>query len=339
VFTFGDARFHGSTGSMHLQKPIVGMARTRSGRGYWLVASDGGIFSFGDARFHGSTGAMHLARPIVGMARTASGNGYWLVASDGGIFSFGDAHFYGSGRGAGLTRPVVSMSVGPGGAGYYMVAADGRVLAFGSAVYMGSATGMLGGQLAAAIIAAPKVGGYWVASQWGVVGSANSRGMHADPRLPRSGEAAINNELVNRINTERVRRGLKPLAIDPLLSSYASSWAHHLALTNTWGHQDLSAILRNANGRLGEAGENLFAGAGPGATDAGTAHGALMVSDPHRENILVPEERLVGIGAVCVSGKLVVVEDFGTPSGIPLLPHPEPPLQPFAASDPGGARC
>ncbi|HEX5266199.1 MAG TPA: hypothetical protein VFW24_05455, partial [Acidimicrobiales bacterium] len=38
------------------------------GRGYWLVASDGGIFSFGDATFHGSTGAMRLNKPVVGMA-------------------------------------------------------------------------------------------------------------------------------------------------------------------------------------------------------------------------------------------------------------------------------
>jgi len=45
----------------------VGMAATPDGKGYWLVASDGGIFSFGDAGFFGSTGAIHLNRPIVGM--------------------------------------------------------------------------------------------------------------------------------------------------------------------------------------------------------------------------------------------------------------------------------
>ena len=35
------------------------MAATPDGRGYWLVASDGGIFTFGDAPFYGSTGAIH----------------------------------------------------------------------------------------------------------------------------------------------------------------------------------------------------------------------------------------------------------------------------------------
>ena len=50
VFTFGDAGFYGSTGAIHLNRPIVGMAATPDGGGYWLVASDGGIFTFGDAR-------------------------------------------------------------------------------------------------------------------------------------------------------------------------------------------------------------------------------------------------------------------------------------------------
>ena len=50
-------RFHGSTGGLRLNKPIVGMAAvpTPTGDGYWLVASDGGVFSFGDAPFRGST--------------------------------------------------------------------------------------------------------------------------------------------------------------------------------------------------------------------------------------------------------------------------------------------
>ena len=72
-----------------------GMTPTAYDRGYWLVASDGGIFSYGDA-LRGSMGGQHLDQPIVGMAATPDGGGYWLVASDGGIFAFGDAAFYGS---------------------------------------------------------------------------------------------------------------------------------------------------------------------------------------------------------------------------------------------------
>jgi hypothetical protein len=83
-------------GGTRLNRPMVGMAATPAGDGYWTVASDGGIFTFGAARYLGSTGGIALNRPIVGMAVTPTGLGYWLVATDGGIFAFGDAVFHGS---------------------------------------------------------------------------------------------------------------------------------------------------------------------------------------------------------------------------------------------------
>ena len=87
IFSFGDAPFLGSLGGMPLNAPVVGMAASPDGGGYWLVASDGGIFSFGDAPFRGSLGGVALNAPVVGMAASPDGGGYWLVASDGGIFS------------------------------------------------------------------------------------------------------------------------------------------------------------------------------------------------------------------------------------------------------------
>ena len=63
IFSFGDAGFHGSTGGIHLNQPIVGMAADPTGGGYWLVATDGGIFSFGDAGFSAPPAACHLNRP------------------------------------------------------------------------------------------------------------------------------------------------------------------------------------------------------------------------------------------------------------------------------------
>ncbi len=79
-------------------------------KGYWLVASDGGIFSYGDAQFYGSTGSMTLNKPIVGMAATPDGKGYWFVASDGGVFNYGDAGFFGSAGSLVLNKPVVGMA-------------------------------------------------------------------------------------------------------------------------------------------------------------------------------------------------------------------------------------
>ncbi len=142
VFSFGSAAFYGSTGSLRLALPVVGMASTPDHGGYWLVAADGGVFAFGDARFFGSTGALHLRAPVVGMASTADGNGYWLVASDGGVFAFGDAAFAGSTGGLTLRAPMVGMAAGPDDGGYWLVAADGGVFAFGDAAFHGSTGGL-----------------------------------------------------------------------------------------------------------------------------------------------------------------------------------------------------
>jgi hypothetical protein len=169
VYAFGDAPFLGSTGSLALTKPIVGMAATPSGRGYWSVASDGGIFSFGDARFYGSTGAIHLNRPIVGMTSSPTGHGYWLVASDGGIFSFGDARFYGSTGGMRLNRPIVGMAPTSSGRGYWFVATDGGIFAFGDARYHGSMGGTALAQPVVSMDATPTGNGYVLAAADGGV--------------------------------------------------------------------------------------------------------------------------------------------------------------------------
>jgi len=68
VFAFGGAPFFGSTASLHLTRPIEGIALTGDSLGYRMVASDGGIFSFGTAPFFGSEGGSPLNQPIVGMA-------------------------------------------------------------------------------------------------------------------------------------------------------------------------------------------------------------------------------------------------------------------------------
>ena len=111
IFTFGSAQFYGSTGSLHLQRPVVGIVPTATKGGYWLDASDGGVFAF-NAGFYGSIPGLglhpagsgmanSLDAPIVGMVPSADGGGYFMVASDGGVFAFGDARFAGSCPGIG----------------------------------------------------------------------------------------------------------------------------------------------------------------------------------------------------------------------------------------------
>jgi hypothetical protein len=122
--------------------PAVGMAATPDGKGYWEVASDGGIFTYGDATFAGSVGGQRLNAPVVGMAATPDGKGYWEVASDGGIFTFGDALFAGSVGGQRLNAPVVGMAVTPDGKGNWEVASDGGIFTSGDALFAGSAAGL-----------------------------------------------------------------------------------------------------------------------------------------------------------------------------------------------------
>ena len=136
---FGDAGFYGPAGGLTLNAPDVGMASTSDGKGYWIVASDGGIFTYGDAGFFGSAGSIHLNQPIVGMAATPDGGGYWLVASDGGIFTYGDAGFYGSRGGQPLNSPIVGMAATADGKGYWLVASDGGIFTYGDAGFFGSA--------------------------------------------------------------------------------------------------------------------------------------------------------------------------------------------------------
>ena len=268
------------------------MRATPSGHGYWLVAADGGIFTFGDARFYGSTGALRLNQPIVGMAATPIRQRLLARRADGGIFTFGDARFHGAATNRADPTPIIGIAPTPSGRGYWVASADGGTLAFGDARPFGTQMAPARSDVVA-IAASPRYG-YWVTTRDGTVGTSTA-GL-ASPSRTSTGPQAIAFELLRRMNDERAARHLRPLAWDPLLAGYANSWAHTLLTSKPFRHQDLGAIIVGANGRLEEVGENLFAGTGA-AADAGTAHLALMGSAEHRENILLPQGQLVGIGA------------------------------------------
>ena len=152
-----------------LNSPVVAMAVTPGGGGYWEAARDGGVFAFGDASFLGSMGGTPLNRPVVGMAGTSTGRGYWLVASDGGVFSFGDAAFRGSTGDIRLNSPIVGMAVTPSGAGYWMVAADGGIFSFGDAGFRGSTGDIRLNSPIVGMAVTPSGGGYWMVARDGGV--------------------------------------------------------------------------------------------------------------------------------------------------------------------------
>ena len=187
IFTFGSAQFYGSTGSLRLQRPVVGIVPTADKGGYWLDASDGGVFAFGDSGYYGSIPGLglhpagsrlpnSLNAPIVGMVRSTDGGGYFMVASDGGVFAFGDAHFAGSCPGiGGCSGAAVAVVPDASGNGYWLVTKSGNVYAFGDAPYFG-APGR--GTVTAAVVA-PGGKGYWVLQSDGEIlpyGDATNQG-------------------------------------------------------------------------------------------------------------------------------------------------------------------
>ncbi len=221
IFSFGDAKFHGSAGGSGIAQPAIALTPTDDGGGYFIAATDGGVFTYGDAGFHGSMGGKSLSghvvgiagdgsggywlagtdggvfsfgaafygsmggqklnAPVVGMAATPSGKGYWLVASDGGLFAFGDAGFHGSMGGKKLNAPVVGMAATPSGKGYWLVASDGGLFAFGDAHFYGS---MGGTKLAAPVTgmaARPQGDGYWLVARDGGVFSFGAADFHGRP--------------------------------------------------------------------------------------------------------------------------------------------------------------
>ena len=179
IFTFGSAQFYGSTGSIHLQRPVVGITPTASRGGYWLVASDGGIFAFGNAGYYGSIPGSGLKpagsglprslnAPIVGMVPSSDGGGYFMVASDGGVFAFGDARFEGSCPGiGGCQGAAVAVVPDASGNGYWVVTSLGAVYTFGDAHNDGQ-PGQQGSTITSAT-ATPDGGGYWILDAAGQV--------------------------------------------------------------------------------------------------------------------------------------------------------------------------
>jgi hypothetical protein len=146
--------------------PMVGLAASADGHGYWIAAADGHVWNYGDAP---ALGGVHTAlqRPIVGMAATPDAHGYWLVASDGGIFSFGDARFYGSTGAMRLNQPIVGMATTPAGHGYWLVASDGGIFSFGDARFYGSTGAMHLNRPIVGMARTASGHGYWLVARDG----------------------------------------------------------------------------------------------------------------------------------------------------------------------------
>jgi uncharacterized protein YkwD/ribosomal protein L24E len=178
-----------------LAAPILGLAATPTGKGYWRVGADGGVLTAGDAAFYGSAAGLPHDT-IVAIAATRTGHGYWLTDRRGAVFSFGDAPFHGSMGGHRLNLPIVGMAATPSGSGYWLVASDGGIFSFNAPFY-GSTGAMRLNKPITGMAAVPNGHGYWLVASDGGIFSFNAPfyGSTGSMRLnqPISGMAAAPN--------------------------------------------------------------------------------------------------------------------------------------------------
>ena len=142
----------------------VDIARTPSGRGYWVVNTVGQVYAFGDARYLGGADASASlpGHHVTSISPTPTGNGYWLFTVDGRALRFGDARLFGDMHLTPLNGGIVDSVATPTGNGYYMVGRDGGVFAFGDARFRGSTGGLRLNAPVVGLVPTPGNDGYWL---------------------------------------------------------------------------------------------------------------------------------------------------------------------------------
>jgi CHAP domain len=92
VDSFGNAPNYGSMAGKKMNAPIVGIALTPSGKGYWLLGEDGGVFTFGDALYKGPLPkyliqwkiGLGTQSPLIGIRRGDTNGDYTIVSDNPG---------------------------------------------------------------------------------------------------------------------------------------------------------------------------------------------------------------------------------------------------------------
>jgi uncharacterized protein YkwD len=137
---------------------------------------------------------------------------------------------------------------------------------------------------------------------------------------PLLSEAEAAARVVGWINEERARRGLIPLAVHPALASLARAHCRDMDAGGYVRHVsptagDLAARADAAGLAYHKIGENIALNSSVRA-----AHASLMESPAHRENLLDPAFRFVGVGVVRRLGatgqpEYVITEEFADEVG------------------------
>jgi uncharacterized protein YkwD len=125
-------------------------------------------------------------------------------------------------------------------------------------------------------------------------------------------DSAAERMMLDLANQSRAQAGLAPLSSDPGLSQAARAHAQAMLAARQLSHQfDGEPTLAQRLGSatkitLDQEGENV-------ALDfnAENGHKHLMLSPPHRANLLNPAYNVIGVGIVRSGDHLYIVQDFG----------------------------
>ena len=139
-----------------------------SGRGYWLLDSNGRVHGY-DAPHFGDLVTAGVAAFPRSMQATPSGEGYWIVDENGEVHPFGDASFFGDMSDTVLDGPVQRIEARPDGDGYWLVGSDGGVFSFGRAEFHGSMGGIPLRKPVISMSATVSGDGYWLVGSDGGV--------------------------------------------------------------------------------------------------------------------------------------------------------------------------
>lgn len=135
----------------------------------------------------------------------------------------------------------------------------------------------------------------------------------ASPDIPfDEGESETEQQLLALVNQSRRAAGVPPLNLDSGLSRAARTHAQTMLEARQLSHQfrDEPALPQ----RLASASRLLLDQEGENVAldyDALHGHEHLMLSPPHRANLLNPAYNVVGLGVIRNGDRLYIVQDFG----------------------------
>ena len=152
------------------------IAAVPSGKGYYVLRSDGQVSAFGVPPHGSLPGPLPPGVTATGISVDTATGGYWVVTSMGHVYAFdapslGSVHVHPGGWGQ--YPAAVGIAAAPHGKGYYVLRANGKVVAFDAPSH-GNLAGRIHYGATAPIVATgiavdPATGGYYVLTSVGDV--------------------------------------------------------------------------------------------------------------------------------------------------------------------------